>query len=173
MGSGHANGWLARKLPAGASTQLDGDQVRIRTDHAPSRHGTHGMRLIWSLLFMLFAAYTVLVYVAGDPSPPDPITASATRGRATWHALNCQACHQLYGLGGYMGPDLTNVHSAKGAARIRTFVRFGTGRMPAHALSETELDDLVGFLEWVDKSGLSRVPADAVHWTGTYMIEPR
>jgi len=72
-----------------------------------------------------------------------------------------------------MGPDLTNVHSAKGEARIRTFVRYGTGRMPAHDLSDGELDALVAFLAWVDASGRSRVSDSAVHWTGTYLIPPQ
>jgi cytochrome c1 len=43
--------------------------------------------------------------------------------------------------------------------------------MPAHALSDAQLDALVAFLAWVDSSGQSQVPAEAVHWTGTYLIE--
>jgi len=93
-------------------------------------------------------------------------------GMATWQAQNCVACHQLFGLGGYLGPDLTNVISDAGDARVRTFVKYGSGRMPAHPMSAEELDGLVAFLAWVDATGTSRVPEHAVHWTGTYVLDP-
>ncbi len=61
----------------------------------------------------LFAAYTVCV----DAGPialrkPHPVGAPAAAGKLLYQKYNCQACHQIYGLGGYMGPDLTNVYSA-------------------------------------------------------------
>jgi len=71
-----------------------------------------------------------------------------------------------------LGPDLTNVISDAGDARVRTFVKYGSGRMPAHAMSAEELDGLVAFLAWVDATGTSRVPEHAVHWTGTYVLDP-
>lgn len=73
--------------------------------------------------------------------------------------------------GGYMGPDLTNVTARRSEQLIRTFIRYGTGRMPAHDLTETEIDELVVFLRWVNASGSSQVPDSAVHWTGTYILE--
>lgn len=102
--------------------------------------------------------------VAADPQ--------VRRGIGIWQANNCAACHQLYGLGGYMGPDLTNVFSTKGPLYISTFVRSGTGRMPAHPLTDTDMDALVRFLQWVDASGHAAVPDSAVHWSGTYILDP-
>lgn len=90
-----------------------------------------------------------------------------------WQDKNCQSCHQLYGLGGYMGPDLTNIarDSSKGRAYMHTFIKYGTGRMPAYNMTDTEVNKIIDFLTWVDKSGVSQVPAEAVHWSGTYIIE--
>jgi len=121
-------------------------------------------------LSVAFTAGTWYAYRGADHAM-EPADAAVMHGFAIWQASNCVSCHQLYGLGGYMGPDLTNAHGDKGETRIRTFVRYGTGRMPAHAMSDADLDALVAFLRWADRSGRSRVPQEAVHWTGTYHFE--
>ncbi|MBK6342279.1 MAG: cytochrome c [Flavobacteriales bacterium] len=127
------------------------------------------MRYALAALSVCFVAGSWFAYRGASTNAP--ASNQVRQGMRLWQGNNCTACHQLYGLGGYMGPDLTNVHSDKGEARIRTFVRYGTGRMPAHAMSDAELDALVAFLGWVDRSGRSRVPQEAVHWTGTYHFE--
>lgn len=129
------------------------------------------MRYVLAALAVCFVAGSWFAYRGTGTIPRT--SEHVRHGMDVWQRSNCTACHQLYGLGGYMGPDLTNVHSAKGEARIRTFVRYGTGRMPAHDLSDGELDALVAFLAWVDASGRSRVADSAVHWTGTYLIPPQ
>lgn len=128
-------------------------------------------RYVFSSLMACFIVGSWYVYKGVSTLPA--AGAEVRHGMEVWQQHNCASCHQLYGLGGYMGPDLTNVHRDKGEARIRTFVRYGTGRMPAHATDDKELDALVAFLAWVDESGRSRVPENAVHWTGTYLIPPR
>ncbi len=128
------------------------------------------MRYVLAVLVLLFVAYTALVYAYGQGTREEQANASARAGIRTWQQENCQSCHQLYGLGGYMGPDLTNVVSHRDEPRIRTFIRYGTGRMPAHALSDAEINDLIAFLAWVDRTGTRTAPADAVHWTGTYFF---
>ena len=129
------------------------------------------MRFVFAALIVCFTAGSWLAYrgVSTAPRASDLVR----KGMGLWQRNNCVNCHQLYGLGGYMGPDLTNVHSAKGESRIRTFVRYGTGRMPAHELGDGELDALVAFLAGVDASGRSQVPDSAVHWSGTYRIPKR
>ncbi|MBK9148516.1 MAG: cytochrome c [Flavobacteriales bacterium] len=129
------------------------------------------MRYVLASLVACFGAGTWFVYEGVSEAPL--ADAQVRQGMEVWQLQNCTSCHQLYGLGGYMGPDLTNVHGEKGEARIRTFVRYGTGRMPAHELSDGELDALVAFLAWVNQSGRSQVPDGAVHWTGTYLIPAR
>lgn len=82
---------------------------------------------------------------------------SLAEGRLIWQKYNCQSCHQLYGLGGYLGPDLTNVYSAKGKGElfIRAFLRAGTKQMPAFHLSKEEETNLIAFLKSTDASGIA------------------
>lgn len=128
---------------------------------------------IWTALFIAFILYSFMVYRGGTCADGCRPSGAELRGMGIWQDRNCQACHQLYGLGGYMGPDLTDATSRSDAQRLRTFIRFGTGRMPAHDLTDVQLDELVAYLNWVDRSGDTRVPAEAVHWTGTYVIGTR
>lgn len=65
-----------------------------------------------------------------------------------------------------MGPDLTNVCSIKGRSYAAIFIRYGTGKMPNFHFNDSETQDLVAFLAWVDKSGKAKPPADLVHWWG-------
>jgi nitric oxide reductase subunit C len=129
-------------------------------------------RIVLFLLCTACAIYTALVYRFSDASPEaDLLSAEAALGKELWQEKNCQSCHQLYGLGGYMGPDLTNV-AAKGPAYMRAFVEKGTGRMPDFHLSKTEVGRLIAFLQWVDKSGQNKVPDSALHWSGSYSLNP-
>ena len=129
----------------------------------------------WIALFIVFAVYTTFVYSNCDKrsiaeSKPDR---QVLAGWKTWQAKNCQSCHQVYGLGGYMGPDLTNIAAdpAKGDVYMRTFIKYGTGRMPNFNLADTDIDHLVAFLTWVNKSGKTKVPTDRVTWWGNYNLD--
>lgn len=89
------------------------------------------------------------------PAKSAYINAKTADGRLVWQKYNCQSCHQLYGLGGYLGPDLTNVYSAegKGSAFIKAFITSGTRQMPAFKMSSEEQQSIVEFLEAVDACG--------------------
>ncbi|MCZ6598519.1 MAG: cytochrome c [Planctomycetota bacterium] len=70
---------------------------------------------------------------------------------------NCQACHQVYGFGGFHGPDLTNrVSEDTEYEEIVHVVLFGRGRMPAFELPEEDLEALFAWLQWLDGSGRSQ-----------------
>lgn len=132
------------------------------------------LKIVWIILFTGFCIYTGWVYLYCDKNAAIvQHDSSLTEGWQLWQDKNCQSCHQLYGLGGYMGPDLTNIarDSSKGQAYMYTFIKYGTGRMPAYNMTDTEVNKIIDFLTWVDKSGVSQVPAEAVHWSGTYFIE--
>jgi len=128
---------------------------------------------LWILLFCAFIVYTWFVYAQCDTSckAPHP-SGKELAGWQLWQSRNCQVCHQLYGLGGFMGPDLTNTASerGKGARYMSGIIKYGTGRMPNFHLSDSEVNNLVSFLTWVDKSGKNRVPPEFVTWTGNYNI---
>lgn len=74
-----------------------------------------------------------------------------------------------------MGPDLTNIvsDSTKGAAYAAAFIKVGTARMPDLKLTDEEVNKLLAFLSWVDKSGRSRVARDQVNWYGSYQIDKK
>ncbi|MBK7967343.1 MAG: cytochrome c [Bacteroidetes bacterium] len=79
----------------------------------------------------------------------------AGKGKLVWPKYNCQSCHQIYGLGGYLGPDLTNIysHPKKGNQYIRTMLKSGIRQMPAFELEEDEINALLEFLKSTDASG--------------------
>ena len=119
-------------------------------------------------LCLAFIPYSAYVYTRGTQASHIPSMSDEARyGQGLFQQHNCVACHQFYGLGGYMGPDLTNVASNKGPAYVRAFLMSGTQRMPNFNLNDAELDALVAFLEFVDTTG--RYPANEyqINWYGT------
>lgn len=129
------------------------------------------MRAFLLFLCIACAAFSGFVYTSEGPSKEAAPSPAALAGIQLWQDKNCQSCHQLYGLGGYMGPDLTNV-ARRGDQYMSSFLKSGTERMPDFQLSEAEIDQICAFLHWANQSGSSKVSADAVHWTGSYIIKP-
>ncbi len=89
------------------------------------------------------------------------------RGAEVYQQYKCVACHQFYGLGGYMGPDLTNVVSNRGQAVARAFIAAGTATMPNLGLATEEIDAVVAYLAFVDKTGTYPPENFDVRWFGT------
>jgi len=89
------------------------------------------------------------------------------QGALVYQKYNCVACHQFYGLGGYMGPDLTNVVSNRGEAVARAFIAAGTATMPDLGLASDEIDAVVAYLAFVDKTGTYPAENIEVRWFGT------
>lgn len=127
---------------------------------------------VFILLVLAYCAYSGLIYSYSSKHTAYP-SKNITQGLAIWQSKNCQACHQLYGLGGYMGPDLTNIisDSTKGPVYASAFIQSGTAKMPRFNLSVNEVNDLVAFLTWVDQSGHSAVPEDKVTPLGNYKLD--
>lgn len=92
--------------------------------------------------------------ISATPNSNFDVKVSA-EGRLVWQKYNCQTCHQLYSLGGYLGPDLTNVmsHPQKGENLVRAMIKTGTKQMPSFNLSDNEMVQLIEFLKSVDASG--------------------
>lgn len=113
-------------------------------------------RSVFYLLCAGFVFYTIRLWTLEERqsiASPDLIA----EGKLVWQKYNCQSCHQFYGLGGYLGPDLTNVLSKwKGDKRIvSAFIRSGNNRMPAYQLDNEEMEALLLFLEAMDATGNS------------------
>jgi len=93
-------------------------------------------------------------------------------GQQIWQQKNCQACHQIYGLGGYMGPDLTNAMAEKGKGEqyLKMIIQTGTIRMPKFNLSEEQADQVIAFLKHLDKSGNTMVSPNQIDIFGNYTL---
>lgn len=128
-------------------------------------------RLIFGILFAFFIIYTFAVDTIGTSQDKGErwLTEDAKKGKLVYQEFNCTACHQIYGLGGYMGPDLTNVISAtgKGPAYAKAFLQGGTQRMPNFNLSEEKMKQLIAFLTYIDKTGISPVKKFNTNSDGT------
>jgi nitric oxide reductase subunit C len=129
-----------------------------------------GARHVMTVFCVAFAIYSAFIYTSGTEIPRSSgLTQQAKHGMALFQEKNCIACHQFYGLGGYMGPDLTNVISSpnKGADYARSFIENGTDKMPNYELSASEINDLVEFLKFVDVSGVYPPKNPKIRWDGT------
>jgi nitric oxide reductase subunit C len=104
-----------------------------------------------SVLLIFYTAYSCWVYTSGTAIAAD-MPLAALHGKQIWQQHNCQTCHQLYGLGGYMGPDLTTVTSDKnrGIAYAKGIMLSGGNRMPNYHLPERDVDMLIAYLSYVN-----------------------
>ncbi len=109
-----------------------------------------------AVLITIFAIYNLAVYTKTNPKSDLLLSREAIAGENLWQQNNCFSCHQLYGLGGYLGPDLTNVYSTegKGEAYINAFLNSGIKTMPKFNFTEKEKSNLVAFLKEVDQTGI-------------------
>jgi len=93
------------------------------------------------------------------------LTASVARGKRVWETHACIDCHTILGEGAYFAPELGNVwvryggkddpasarEALKGWMKSQPSGVEGRRQMPQFNLSESQLDDLVDFLEWTSR----------------------
>lgn len=132
--------------------------------------GTVKRSIFFTLLFLFivysfFIAGSVTDYNKGESA----LTSEAKAGKLVFQKYNCISCHQIYGLGGYMGPDLTNVISGKGPEFVNGLLSYGTARMPDFNLSKQEISELIAYLNYIDKTGISPIKEFTVNSNGTFL----
>lgn len=112
-------------------------------------------RLVIITLVITFVMYNYFVYTQTSIEPTQKLSELAIKGQQLYQENNCTACHQIYGLGGYLGPDLTNIISNpnKGPEYVKAFLNSGIKSMPKFNFSEDEKEAFVQFLSEVDKTG--------------------
>ncbi len=112
-------------------------------------------RIVFVLLLTVFAIYNVIIYRQENAGAKVLLSNDALEGEKIWQENNCMSCHQLYGLGGYLGPDLTNVISnpQKGENYVKAFLNSGVKSMPKFNFSSEEQEKIVAFLKHVDMTG--------------------
>jgi nitric oxide reductase subunit C len=119
--------------------------------------------IAYSLAVASFFLFGVVVYrdnPAGDPGAFFELSSAATAGLQQWRQHNCVVCHQLYGFGGYLGPDLTHVASRVDEDQFLQILRAGTGPMPRIPITEDAARSLYRFLLEMDHSGQGHMPTD-------------
>lgn len=128
-------------------------------------------RFIITILIASFFIYSIVIYTIGTRVDKGEkwVTVQSKKGKLLFQEKNCIACHQIYGLGGFMGPDLTNVISAvgKGPLFAKALLQYGSERMPNYHLTQTEIDELVAFLTFnVQKSTIEKL------WISAFLMLP-
>jgi nitric oxide reductase subunit C len=107
---------------------------------------------LFFILVTTFLIYTFYLY-ANLPFKQVSVSTESLKGKEIWQEKNCNACHQIYGLGGFLGPDLSNVYSLKSPDYIKAFIINGTDIMPKFNLSNEEINCLIAYLKSVDATG--------------------
>lgn len=122
--------------------------------------------LVLLILLFFFLCYSFYLYT-NLPVKRIKQDRDAAAGKLSWQKYNCNACHQVYGLGGYLGPDLTNVYSVRGPAYIEAFLKNGTSIMPDFHLKQGEIKNLLGFFRQLNASGKSDPKTFMLSYEGT------
>ncbi len=104
-------------------------------------------------LVAAFGVQTTLVYT---DTRQDPLSEEALRGRSLWHDNACQVCHQVYGQGGFLGPDLTNAASRIEGSRLESLLTVGSGQMPVFDFTPEQITDMAAYLEALDRPDLGQ-----------------
>ncbi|MEK8179162.1 cytochrome c [Flavobacterium buctense] len=111
--------------------------------------------LILLLLLALFSSYNYIIYTDTSAYGAVRLSGKAVQGEKLWLQNNCNSCHQIYGLGGYLGPDLTNVYSfrKRDEKYLKSMFNSGINAMPEFDFNETEKAELLQFLKEIDQTG--------------------
>lgn len=111
--------------------------------------------IIVVVLFVTYASYSAWVYTKGTKLARTLNYAQQEqKGKELWQKHNCIACHQLYGLGGFLGPDLTHVISdkTKGKPLAYALIKSGNNVMPNFQLKDEEVNCLISYLTYIDST---------------------
>lgn len=119
-----------------------------------------------ALLVTAFLSYTFFIYRHLPVQAEATVNLASGKGKLLWQRNNCNSCHQIYGLGGYLGPDLTNVYSKRGSDYIKSFLTTGTVTMPQFHLTQQEMEDIIAFLKDVDASGTADPKSFKINYDG-------
>ncbi len=114
---------------------------------------------LMAFLVAAFAVQCFLVYTDSTGREMPPLSQAALRGREVWLEWNCQACHQFYGFGGFLGPDLTNASGRLTRARLNEVLTVGSRQMPPYHLSADEITGIETYLREIDATGIGQARA--------------
>ena len=102
--------------------------------------------------FFLQTGFVYLNYPRDGVGPK--LSQAGKHGLEIWRRNNCQACHQIYGYGGFLGPDLTNIMVRRPYEDWTDILTRGRKQMPAFELDEDECEAIVAFLTETSSTGI-------------------
>lgn len=102
--------------------------------------------------YLLLVATVLLVPTRASDLPPEE-RQRVLAGHHTWLKGNCATCHAIYGLGGHLGPDLTDIVQYRGAPYVKVMIQSGRPGMPACTFDPGTMDDLIAYLEFIGRTG--------------------
>lgn len=116
--------------------------------------------VLFLFLFTTYAIYSAVVYSTGTNNAvsvnPDEAH-KINQGKKLYQQYNCTACHQIYGLGGYLGPELTTAQSDpnRGENYMKALLKGGGPRMPNFHFTEEEITAVISYLKYVDATAVT------------------
>ena len=113
--------------------------------------------ILW-ILIAIYGAVSIVAYTDYPTQDAGPrLSEQEWRGLDLWREHNCQACHQIYGFGGFLGPDLTNmVGEDTPDDAYWGVLSSGLNRMPALHLDGDDKKALMAYLRAVNRTGQSQ-----------------
>ncbi|MBS0465362.1 MAG: c-type cytochrome [Proteobacteria bacterium] len=124
-----------------------------------------GNRRWWAFGLVAACFFLQALFVWWDVGPRPgstlAIAPQARQGQALFRSHGCQSCHALYGMGGFLGPDLTNAARRVPPARLDELLQTGSGPMPAYRLGASDRAALWAYLQAVDATGQGTPPPPA------------
>jgi nitric oxide reductase subunit C len=126
-------------------------------------------KLLFVGLIAAFLLQSSLVFLDPTGRETPALTETESLGRKIWLKHNCQSCHQLFGFGGFLGPDLTNRAHLLTPAALKIILQIGPKQMPSIDLSLDEANELHAYLNHMNKTGRSQPNArldgkDSIPW---------
>lgn len=128
---------------------------------------------------LLFVGLTIHSHTLfADLTNAEAITPAVLAGQEVWHDNNCVNCHTLLGEGAYFAPDLTRITSHRGEAYLTQFLKDPAlfyseeehGRlMPNPGLSDTQIADVIAFLDWIGRIRNQNWPPRPILVSGSAM----
>ncbi len=113
-------------------------------------------KLLIFLLICALATQSMLFYFALSNYNMFSLTSEAECGHKIWLKSNCQSCHQIYGFGGFIGPDLTNSIERLTKDQIKQILTLGSKQMPAFNFNINEQKSLIAYLKHLNTTGKSK-----------------
>ncbi len=118
-------------------------------------------RCLLLILVGCFFGQTALVYLDDSGRQMPPLSEKAQIGWRVWHKNNCQSCHQIFGYGGFLGPELTNASDRLSDERLESILTLGADPMPAFHLGAEEIAGLKAFFMEIDGMGQGQLQLKA------------